>query len=246
MPAYNCAYYAYWSGIPVEGIELYPRDHRFIFAIPTNDGKVLVAIQWPRAEFDAIRHDIPGHFFATLEACTPHLAERVRAGRQEERFIGTGDLPNFFRKPYGSGWALVGDAGHFKDPVLGHGISDAFHDAELLVEAVASGLSGRQSLQEALAGYEKRRNETAMPLYELNCQMATLEPPPPEMQQLLGALRSNPIEASRYVATIAGTISPAEFFAPENLARIMGASSNNGASHGGNKSLSQVHASDKA
>jgi 2-polyprenyl-6-methoxyphenol hydroxylase-like FAD-dependent oxidoreductase len=224
-PVFTCTYYAYWSGIALQGVELYPRDHRFIIATPTNDGKVLITIQWPRTEFDAIRRDIAGHFFQTLETCAPHLASRVRQGRQEERFIGSGDLPNFFRKPYGPGWALVGDSGHFKDPVLAHGISDAFRDAELLAEAIDSGLAGRQPLQEALADYERQRNETALPLYELNSQMATLEPPPPEMQHLLSVLHSNPTEASRYVAALAGTIPPAEFFAPENLARIMASGS---------------------
>jgi flavin-dependent dehydrogenase len=58
----------------------------------------------------------------------PPLAERVRAGRREECFYGTADLPNFFRKPYGPGWALVGDAGCHKDPFLALGICDAFRD----------------------------------------------------------------------------------------------------------------------
>ena len=220
-PTFTCTYYACWSGISLEGAEISPRDHRMIITFPTNDSKVLVAIQWPREEFNAVRRDIPGCFHKTLEACTPHLASRVRQGRQEERFVGTGDLPNFFRKPYGPGWALVGDAGHFKDPILAHGISDAFHDAELLAEAVDSGLSGRRPLQEALADYEHRRNETALPLYELNSQMAMLEPPPPDMQHLLGALHSNPVEAGRYMAALGGTTSPAEFFAPDNLAQIL-------------------------
>jgi len=57
--------------------------------------------------------------------------------------------------------------------------------------------------------------------YELNSQMAMLEPPPPDMQHLLGALHSNPVEAGRYMAALGGTISPAEFFAPDNLARIL-------------------------
>jgi len=220
-PTFTCTYYAYWSGIPLEGAEISPRDHHIIITFPTNDGKVLVAIQWPREEFDAIRRDIPGYFHKTLEECTPHLASRVRQGRQAERFVGTGDLPNFFHKPYGPGWALVGDAGHFKDPILAHGISDAFHDAELLAEAVDSGLSGRWPLQEALADYEQRRNETALPLYELNSQMATLEPPPLDTQRLLGALHGNPAEVGRYLAALGGTISPAEFFAPDNMARIL-------------------------
>jgi flavin-dependent dehydrogenase len=220
-PVFCCAYYAYWSGISVAGGELYPRDHRIIMVFPTNDGKVLVGIQWPHEEFDTIRRDIRGHFFETLEADAPHLARRVRQAKQEERFVGTGDLPNFFRTPYGPGWALVGDAGHFKDPVLAHGISDAFRDADLLAEAIDSGLTGRRPLQEALSDYEQRRNETALPLYELNCQRATLELPPPGMQALFRALRSNSVEFSRYIAAVAGTISPAEFFATENIARIL-------------------------
>ena len=100
-------------------------------------------------------------------------------------------------------------------------VNDAFHDAELLSEAIDKGLAGGQPLQVALADYEQRRNKMDMPLYELNCQMATLEPPSPEMQHLLSVLLSNPTEASRYAAALAGTISPAEFFAPENMARIM-------------------------
>jgi 2-polyprenyl-6-methoxyphenol hydroxylase-like FAD-dependent oxidoreductase len=220
-PVLCCAYYAYWSGMAAEGVEMYPRDHRIIYAVPMNDNKVLVAMQWPRDEFHAIRRNIPGHFFETLEASTPHLARRVRQGKQEERFVGTGDLPNFFRKPYGPGWALVGDAGHFKDPVLAHGMSDAFLDAELLAEAIDSGLAGRRPLDGVLADYEQRRHEFALPLYELNCQMAALEPPPPDMQRLLSALRDDPVEVDRYIATLSGTIAPAEFFAPENMARII-------------------------
>ena len=91
---------------------------------------------------------------------------------------------------------------------------------ELLSEAIHKGLASGQSLQIALADYERKRNEMAMPLYELNCQMATLEPPPPEMLHLLSVLRSNPTEASRFAAALAGTISPAEFFAPEIWRRL--------------------------
>ena len=87
----------------------------------------------------------------TLEQYTPHLATRLQKGTQAERFVGTGDLPNFFRHPYGPGWALAGDAGHCKDPILAHGISDAFRDAQLLADAIESGLSSRRPLQEALA-----------------------------------------------------------------------------------------------
>src|SRR5581483_7646777 len=173
-PTLTCGYYSYWSGVPDEGVELYPRDGRAILAFPTNDGLLCLAVQWLHHEFHAFRADVEGNFLQTLELA-PGLAERVRGGRREERFLGTADLPNFFRKPYGPGWALVGDAGYHKDPHTGEGITDAFRDAELLADAIDAGLAGRQPLDEALADYERRRNAVAMPLYELTCELASLQ-----------------------------------------------------------------------
>ena len=73
-----------------------------------------------RRRSTAVRADVEGHYLRALELA-PGLAERVRAGRRVERYLGTADLPNFFRKPYGPGWALVGDAGYHKDPITGAG-----------------------------------------------------------------------------------------------------------------------------
>jgi 2-polyprenyl-6-methoxyphenol hydroxylase-like FAD-dependent oxidoreductase len=76
-------------------------------------------------------------------------------------------------------------------------------------------------LPEALSAYEQRRNEIARPIYDLNSQFATQEPPSAEMQHLLQALRTNPTERNRFLATIEGTISPTEFFAPEHVAHVL-------------------------
>jgi 2-polyprenyl-6-methoxyphenol hydroxylase-like FAD-dependent oxidoreductase len=221
-PVLTCAYYSYWSGVSTKGFELYPRDGRAIIVLPTNDGLTCIAVQWLHAEFHAFRADIEGNFLRTLDL-VPGLAARVRAGKREERFVGTGDLPNFFRRPYGPGWALVGDAGYHKDPHTGEGITDAFRDAELLVEALDAGWAGRRPLAEALAEYEQRRNEAALPIYELTCQLASLQPPAPEMQQLFAALCGNQTETNRFFGTIAGTVPVTEFFAPENVQRIVSA-----------------------
>ncbi len=216
----SCGYYSYWSGIEIAGVEFYPREGSTLLAFPTNDELVCVACIWPHDLFPTFRADIEGNFNKTLDLA-PALAGRVRLGRREERFVGTADVPNFFRKPYGPGWALVGDAGYHKDPILAHGITDAFRDAELLAEAAHAGLRGRRRLEEALAEYEQRRNEAVMPFYELTLQFARLEPPPPEMQHLFAAMRGNQEATDRYFATIEGTISPADFFSPENIGQIM-------------------------
>jgi 2-polyprenyl-6-methoxyphenol hydroxylase-like FAD-dependent oxidoreductase len=221
-PARTCAYYAYWSAVPIAGAEWYSRPGLMISSGPTHDGQTIVIINWPSATFPVVRADIAGQFMQAL-ARAPRLAERVRSGQRSERFQGTADLPFFFRKPYGPGWALVGDAGYHKDPITAQGISDAFRDAELLTEAVDAGLSGQRPLEEALSGYEQARNAAALPLYELTYQLAGLEPLSPERQQLFAALGHNQEQTNRFFGTIAGTVPVAEFFAPENRGRIMGA-----------------------
>lgn len=219
-PALTCAYYSYWSDVPAEEqIEGYFLPRRAILVFPTNDGQVCVFLQWPRAEFGSVRADVEGQVWAAV-AQVPGLAARLRAGRRAARLAGTGDLPNYFRTPYGPGWALAGDAGYHRDPLTAQGISDAFRDAQLLSEAIDAGLAGRQPLAEALAGYQRRRDEAATAMYELTCQRAALEPPAPEMSHLLAALQGNQADTDRFIGVIAGTIPIAEFFAPGNIQRI--------------------------
>lgn len=221
-PAFSCAYYSYWSGVPLDGVEFYPREHRGLGVLPTHHGLACIIVGWPHDEFHTYRADIEGNYLKTLELA-PELAERVRHGQREERFTGTADFPNFYRKPYGPGWALVGDAGYHKDSITAQGITDAFRDAELLSEAIDAGFSGRRPLEEALAEYEQRRNAASMPLFEMTCEFARLEPPSPEQQQLFAALRHDQEQTNRFMGTLAGTVSIPEFFAPENIGRIMSA-----------------------
>jgi flavin-dependent dehydrogenase len=220
MPPTNCGYYSYWSGVPARAFEAYIRERRAVAAFPTNDGLTCIVVGWPHDEFTAFRADIEGNYLKTI-ALAPALAERVQGGKREERFAGTADLPYLFRKPYGPGWALVGDAGYHKDPTTAAGISDAFRDAELLVEALDAGFAGRQPLEQALAAYERRRNEAALPHYEFTHQLASYEPPPPELQQLLQALQGNQEQIDRFVGLVANCTPFAAFFAPENVASIL-------------------------
>ena len=110
-PPLLCGYYSYWSGLPMDGrFETWVRPDRGFAAWPTHDGLTLVIGGWPYAELEANRDDIEGNFLAMLELASA-FAERVRAATREERFVGTA-VPNYFRRPYGPGWALAGDAGY--------------------------------------------------------------------------------------------------------------------------------------
>jgi flavin-dependent dehydrogenase len=220
-PALTCGYFSYWSGVECEGMEVYIRDRpAFIIAFATNDGLTCVGVQVPVSEFAAYRRDIEGYTDRLL-GVAPDLAERVRAGKREERFYGSADLGNWFRKPYGPGWALVGDAGYHKDPITARGISDAFRDAELLANAVDEGLSRRKPLEEALEGYEQQRNETAMPQYEQTCAAASFEPIPPNVYRLRAAVRGDQQLVNRFLGVQMGTVSGADFFSSEPMRWIM-------------------------
>ncbi|HTD25310.1 MAG TPA: NAD(P)/FAD-dependent oxidoreductase [Terriglobales bacterium] len=219
-PPLEGSWYSYWSGIRMMGWHLWLRPHRVIFAYNTNDNLTLIGSAFAARDLPMVRTDIEGHYMRSIAECAPDLFEQLRSCRRESKFVG-GAIPGYLRKPYGPGWALVGDAGYQKDPCTASGITDAFRSAEMLAEAIDAGLSGRQPLEQALAGYEQQRNQTALPFYELTSQLATLEPPPPETQQLLAALRENPEQARRFFGVFALTVPVQEFFAPENVQQIL-------------------------
>jgi len=213
-------FYTYWSNLPVDAFAAFIRPYHGWAAIPTNDDLTLVVAGVPHARFGDYRHDVEGTYLSLFDSA-PEFAERIRGAKREARFTSSGDLPNYFRKPYGPGWALVGDAGYHKDPLTAFGISDAFRDVEFLVDALDQSLSSEQPCDDAMAGYQQRRDEASMPMFELTLQFAAMEPPPPEMQQLLGAVNGNQQAMDDFASVMAGTLEPPAFFAPDNIGRIM-------------------------
>jgi 2-polyprenyl-6-methoxyphenol hydroxylase-like FAD-dependent oxidoreductase len=221
-PSRLAMYYAYWSDLPVGGFETTIRaEHRRGWAaLPTHDGLTCVPFGWPREEFRANRSDVEGNFMKAVELA-PEFAEHVRGARRESKFIGSAELPGYFRKPFGPGWALVGDAGYHKNPITAMGINDAFRDAELLSTAVHEALAGKREYDEAMGSYQRARDEQATPVYEFTDEFATMEPPPPELQQLLAAIHGDQKEMDAFISVQASTMPAPEFFAPENVGRIM-------------------------
>jgi 2-polyprenyl-6-methoxyphenol hydroxylase-like FAD-dependent oxidoreductase len=189
--------------------------------VPTNDGLVCIFMAWPADEFATFRSDIEGNFLATLNA-VPELADKMTTARRVERFYGSADLPNFFRKPYGPGWALVGDAGAVLDPFTGQGIGNAFRDAELLADALDLSFGGRKPMDAALAMYEQRRNAAAFPMYDMTVQLASFAPPPPANVALFKALAHNQPQLDRFFGVLTGSIPIPEYFSPLNMVRILG------------------------
>ena len=222
MPKLLAGYYSYWSRLPMDGrFQTWVREYRGFAAWPTNDDLTLVIGGWPFAEFEANKRDVEGNFLKMLELA-PEFAERVHAATREARFVGTA-VPNWFRKPYGPGWALVGDAGYNKDFITGQGMHDAFRDAELCVEALDQAFGGGRQFEAAMGDYQATRDRQVLPMYELTTEFATLEPPPPEQQQLFAAMHGNQAAMDGFARVLGGVTSPAELFSEENVGRILAA-----------------------
>ena len=221
IPSRSSWYYSYWSDLPTE-MCFYSRQGSVFGMLPTNDDLTLVATACKPENFKEFRSDIEGNYLKTLSQ-SPELADRLSQAKRVDKFYGMSENPNYFHKPYGPGWALVGDAGYHRDPITGQGISDSFFSAELLTDAISSAFSGKESMDDALTRYQQQRDEAVMPMYGFTCDFAKLEPAPPHMQELFLAMKDNQEATDRFMGAITGTYPIPEFFAPENIERIMGA-----------------------
>ena len=222
-PAVTPAFYSYWSGVGSSGFEVFVRDRCGMAAFPTHDNLTLVIVGLPEDDFNAARSDVEGTFLRTVDLAAA-LGDRVRSGQREERFHAATDLAGYFRKPYGPGWALVGDAGYHLHPITAQGITDAFMDAERLTDAIDAAFTERSTYDDAMAAYQTARDEQAMPMYEMTFDFAQVDqPPPPETQQLLAAVAGNQRAMDDFVSVQAGTLPIPEFFSPDSIGRIMAA-----------------------
>jgi flavin-dependent dehydrogenase len=223
-PEYDCVparlvyTFTYFEGAQDNGMEVFVRGRRAIFAHPTNDGLLTVFVAFPVEEQHRVLENVDHHFRSSL-ALVPELAQRLAGARRVERYLGAASLSNFKRRPHGPGWALVGDAGCHKDPFMALGMSDALRDAELLAEAIAAGLSGRMPLEAAMADREQRRNEAMALDWSANLNAASFALAP-EQRRLMQALVGDEAGMRQFFLAREGMIPRASFFNPDNLARI--------------------------
>jgi 2-polyprenyl-6-methoxyphenol hydroxylase-like FAD-dependent oxidoreductase len=160
--------YGYWSGLCTDGYHWHWANGCAAGEIPTNGGHVLVFASVPAG---ALREDarggVPAAYRRILDEAAPELGESLSRARLEGALRGFPGLPGRLRRPWGPGWALVGDAASFKDPITAHGLTDALRDAELLANAV---LDGREK---AFARYEEARDALTTPLFDISDRIAS-------------------------------------------------------------------------
>jgi len=170
IPGRGAFFFSYWTGVSgIERMEFHVNTAAGVlaFVFPTNDGQVCMGVGRPGADWKEFKRDPEQTLesaFAELPSLQPHIVGRQRV----DRLQGLVMYESCYRKPFGPGWALVGDAGYRKDPTLGQGINDCFRDAEYLANAIHAGFSGAMPLEAALAAYQQRRDAETAGIYQLN------------------------------------------------------------------------------
>jgi flavin-dependent dehydrogenase len=171
--------YSYWEDLPVDGYYWRFRPNGSIGAIPTNDGATCVFASVPAQGFRSeIRHDPASAYRRLIRDISAVFEARLYGARRVEPVRGFGGQAGFIKQATGSGWALVGDAGYFKDPLTAHGITDALRDAELLARAIVKGTT------DALAEYDTTRHDLSRRLFELTDDIASFAWTDEELQSL--------------------------------------------------------------
>ena len=178
-PAHSATYYAYYGGASWSGNEFFVAERALAGVFPTNGGEACIWMSVPAEDALGARRDagsVTAGFEQMLERIAPALAARLRTARRTSPVRGAVRLPNQVRQAFGPGWALVGDALYHRDPITGHGISDAYRDAELLATALDAALPGDRAFPAALGDYRHQADEARREIFDITCALADFPP----------------------------------------------------------------------
>jgi flavin-dependent dehydrogenase len=213
-PRATCVYYSYWSGVS-SIFELYERPDRWVAAVPTNDDRKLIMTYFPQADYNEVRKDVEPAYLEAVRTTAPDLYERMQGGERVEQMYGTGHQENFFRKAYGPGWVLVGDAVNHKDSITARGITEAWVQAQTLTDCIGERLHDDAALNRALRRYENNLGNEALSQYQGALNVAELKPE--GRTEMLRKLVGHQEHIDRYFSTLSGAISIDDFYNDELL-----------------------------
>jgi flavin-dependent dehydrogenase len=193
VPALRPAYYAYFQGLeprPEATLEIFFGGDRIGFLFPMREGEDCIALEIQPEEFDEFRS---GHaaFFEARVRELPQMARRMQNAHLDGKVIGVKGIDNHFRKPYGPGWALTGDAAYLKDPSTGLGIGDALEQSFMLAEALGAWFEGGD-WEATMSAFQQRRDKAMKPAYDDTIAFTRMRDMPPAEQSLLKAVFISP------------------------------------------------------
>ena len=183
-PHATASIYGYFDHMPSDGYHWHFADGLAAGVIPTNDDRACLFVSMPPTRFlDGKSSGLERVFLDVLRSVSTDLFVRAAsAGTPSLR--GFAGAPSMLRESAGPGWALVGDAGYFKDPLTAHGMTDALRDAELLARAIVAGRQGSGTMDDALLAYVETRDRLSHGLLDVTSRIASLEWDLAEVKQL--------------------------------------------------------------
>jgi 2-polyprenyl-6-methoxyphenol hydroxylase-like FAD-dependent oxidoreductase len=138
MPNETMLFYAYWTGAKGRNTQDFFFEPPWICAhFPADDGHHVITVNGPAKIRGEIK-DLEAFYLQRIQS-VPALWSRLEGAAKVGRVLGTSRLEGHYRQHTGPGWALVGDAAHFKHPAGAQGIGDAFHAAEVLAHGLLDG-----------------------------------------------------------------------------------------------------------
>jgi flavin-dependent dehydrogenase len=193
VPAMRPVYYGYFHGVvplPDPAVEMIFTGNRIGFVFPMRPDEDCLALELQPEEFAAFRRD-PLAAFLDRYRTLPGMAARLAGATLEGKLQGSRGIANYFRKPFGPGWVLAGDAGYLKDPSTGYGIGDALTQNFRLAEALDAALRGADWVA-SLGEYQRHRDEVMRPQYASTLAAVQLRDAPPESLVWLRAALMSP------------------------------------------------------
>lgn len=209
-------YWGYFEGADMSGpptFIVHRWEDRFYWAGPADGGLYMVGISFDLARLAEFRRDVTGSFLEHMRSCEP-LADVLADARLVGKPPCVIRFEGYFREASGAGWVLVGDAGHFKDPVAGRGVGDAFMQVDSLAPRIVAGLGSRgTSLDRIMKAWGRQRDRTFGEHYWLACDLSDEHPLPRLVPGMIGRLLSTGKQAP-FLELLSHRIQPSQVMTP--------------------------------
>jgi 2-polyprenyl-6-methoxyphenol hydroxylase-like FAD-dependent oxidoreductase len=167
-PSDRCAFWAFFEGAnlpsPDPCLTFQRWEERGVLALPCDSGLYQVVVIPDLAELAGFRADMQGSFMRYARSCPP-VAAALDGATRVGKIQGIAHWEGYFRQASGPGWVLAGDAGYFKDPTPGQGISDALRQADQLSTTLVGALGGAGDIDDSLREWGRWRDQDSAEHY---------------------------------------------------------------------------------
>ena len=224
VPNQRLACWAYYEGVPAtDPATLFVQrwDEEFLIACPCDSGLYLAIVIAPATRAPQFQEDVGAAYDEHVARCEP-VAAVVAVGRRTGLPTLFARFTGYFRESAGPGWVLAGDAGHFKDPSPGQGITDALRQAERLAGDIVAGLSGARPLDAAMREWWRWRDRDAREMAWFATDMGRGGRVPPVLVELVRHFESDPVMVDRFFDVLNHRVRPSEILTPARLMAATG------------------------